>query len=86
MKVEVYTKDACPFCDQAKALLASRGIEFVTVNIESIPEARTLLVDRGLKSVPQIFLNSILLPGGFQGLAAQPNDFWTNLKDSNVGI
>ena len=28
MKAVVWSKDACPFCVQAKALLELRGIEF----------------------------------------------------------
>jgi hypothetical protein len=33
--------------------------------------------------VPQIFDGSTLLPGGFQGLAGQPEEFWTHLKENN---
>ena len=76
----VYTKNSCPFCDRAKALLESRGIEYQTINIEQQPDARDYLVEQGLRSVPQIFNGTTLLQGGFQGLAAQPEEFWTNLK------
>ena len=69
MKAIVWSKDACPFCVQAKALLESRGIEFEERNImagtwtkeqllESVPNARTL---------PQIFLDDKLV-GGFTEL------------------
>ena len=61
MKAIVWSKDACPFCVQAKALLESRGIEFEERNImagtwtkeqllEAVPNART---------VPQIFLDEV---------------------------
>jgi glutaredoxin len=30
----VYSKPACPFCDQAKALLKAQGHEFKTLNID----------------------------------------------------
>jgi glutaredoxin len=76
----VYTKNNCPYCDRAKALLESRGVEYQAVNIESQPGAREFLVVQGLRSVPQIFNGTTLLQGGYQGLAAQPEDFWTNLK------
>ena len=76
----VYTKNSCPFCDRAKALLESRGIEYQTINIEQQPDARDYLVEQGLRSVPQIFNGTTLLQGGFQGLAAQPEEFWTTLK------
>ena len=68
MKAVVWSKDACPFCVQAKALLESRGIEFEERNVskdwtreqllEAVPTARTL---------PQIFLDEQHI-GGFTEL------------------
>ena len=80
MKLIVYTKDNCLFCDRAKALLESRGVEYTTINIEIRTEAREFLMDQGLRSVPQIFNGITLLQGGFQGLAAQPEEFWTKFQ------
>lgn len=78
--ITVYTKDSCPFCDRAKALLESKGVEYKTVNIGQDPAAREFLVDQGLRSVPQIFNDGVLLAGGYQGLAGRPEEFWTTLK------
>jgi glutaredoxin 3 len=72
MKAIVWSKDACPFCVQAKALLESKGIEFEERNImhgtwtkenllEAVPTARTL---------PQIFLDDAYV-GGFNELRKQ---------------
>lgn len=68
MKAVVWSKNACPFCDQAKNLLKLKGIEFEERNInqdwtkeqllEAVPDART---------VPQIFLDGKLV-GGFTEL------------------
>jgi glutaredoxin 3 len=68
MKAIVWSKDQCPYCDQAKALLKSRNIEFEERNVsrdwtreqllEAVPNART---------VPQIFLGEELV-GGFNEL------------------
>ncbi len=68
MKAVVWSKDACPFCDQAKKLLQSKGIQYEERNInhgwtreqllEAVPNART---------VPQIFLEDKLI-GGFTEL------------------
>jgi|TARA_R110000868_G_scaffold4818_1_gene30023 glutaredoxin-related protein len=69
MKAIVWSKDHCPYCDQAKALLKSKEIEFEERNItkgtwskeqllEAVPSARTL---------PQIFLNEEYV-GGFTEL------------------
>ena len=67
-KAIVWSKDQCPYCVQAKALLESRGIEYEERNINNgwdkedllaaVPTARTL---------PQIFLNEELV-GGFTEL------------------
>ena len=68
MKAVVWSKDACPFCVQAKALLDSKGIKFEERNVsqdwtkeqllEAVPTARTL---------PQIFLDEQYI-GGFTEL------------------
>jgi glutaredoxin len=80
MTLTVYTKNNCPFCDRAKSLLESRGVAYNTINLEEQPDARDFLVDQGLRSVPQIFNGTTLLQGGYQGLAAQPEEFWAQLK------
>ena len=64
----VWSKYHCPYCDQAKALLTSKGIQFEEKKIgdgytkeellEAVPNART---------VPQIFLDGELV-GGFNEL------------------
>jgi glutaredoxin len=68
MKAIVWSKEQCPYCDQAKALLKSKGIEFEEKKIgsgytkvqllEAVPTART---------VPQIFIDGTLV-GGFTDL------------------
>ena len=68
MKAIVWSKDQCPHCTQAKALLESKGIEYEERNInngwdkddllEAVPTAR---------SVPQIFLDEEYI-GGFNEL------------------
>lgn len=78
--ITVYSKNNCPFCDRAKSLLESKGIVYEAINIEEHPDAREFLVDQGLRSVPQIFNGTTLLPGGYQGLAGKQEDFWAELK------
>ena len=60
----VWSKYHCPYCDQAKTLLALHGITYEERRIgdgytredllESVPTART---------VPQIFLDGVLIGG-----------------------
>ena len=76
----VYSKNNCPFCDRAKALLESKGVDYVEVNIEKDPDARQLLVDKGLRSVPQIFHGYEIIPGGFDGLNKQSQEFFNKFK------
>jgi hypothetical protein len=40
-----------------------------------------MLVDKGLRSVPQIFHGYELIPGGFDGLVKQSNDFFEKVKN-----
>ena len=71
MKAIVWSKYQCPYCDQAKALLTQKGIQFEERKIgdgwtkedllEAVPTART---------VPQIFLDDELV-GGFTELKAK---------------
>lgn len=68
MKAIVWSKYHCPYCDQAKALLNQKGIQFEERKIgdgytkeellEAIPTART---------VPQIIIDGELV-GGFNEL------------------
>lgn len=76
----IYSKNNCPFCDRAKTLLESRGVTYTEVNIEKDPESRQMLLDKGLRSVPQIFHGYELIPGGFDGLAKKPNTFFESLR------
>jgi len=68
MKAVIWSRYHCPYCDQAKALLKSKGIMFEEKKIgygyskeellEAVPTART---------VPQIFIDGELV-GGFTEL------------------
>ena len=79
--ITVYTKDDCPFCDMAKALLESRGVEYRTVNVSEQSEARDFLVENGHRSVPQIFRGTTHIPGGYQGIAGMSEEeFNTKVK------
>lgn len=78
--ITVYSKNDCPFCDRAKALLESKDIPFKVIKMEDEPSAREFLMDQGLRSVPQIFKDGVLLPGGYQGLAGKDEAFFNTLK------
>jgi glutaredoxin len=77
----VYSKNNCPSCVRAKQLLESRGVTYTEVNIENDPESRQMLLDKGLRSVPQIFYGYELIPGGFDGLSKQSKEFFEKVKN-----
>jgi len=64
MNAVIWSKDMCPYCDRAKALLKQKGIQYEERKIgggytkeqllESVPTAKT---------VPQIFLDGKLIGG-----------------------
>lgn len=71
MKAIVWSKDMCPYCEQAKMLLRSRGIEFEERNINRDYSREQLLeAVPGARTVPQIFLDGELV-GGFTDLKAK---------------
>ena len=80
--ITIYSKSNCAFCQKAKALLEIKGITYAEVNIEQDTDARQRLVEAGVRSVPQIFVDNEMLPGGYNGLANQPEEFFNNLKES----
>lgn len=68
MKAIVWSKNACPFCDQAKNLLKIKGIEYEERNINNGWDREDLLAAvPGARSVPQIFLGEEYV-GGFTEL------------------
>ena len=68
MKAIVWSKDMCPYCEQAKMLLRSRNIEFEERNINHGYSREQLLeAVPGARTVPQIFLDDELV-GGFDQL------------------
>ena len=69
MKVVVYTKTRCPYCDRAKALLKSKGQEYEEINLDNDEKRFSdLMIKTGMKTVPQIFINDKCV-GGFQELS-----------------
>ena len=71
----VYSKTNCPFCDQAKAFLERKGVDFRVVKIDENSEARDFLMQQGFRSVPQIFTErELFVEGGYQGLVSLTDD------------
>ena len=70
-KVEIYTTLFCPYCERAKALLASKGVAFEEWDAPHGSAARKAAIARsgGRTTVPQIFIDGHAV-GGSDDLAA----------------
>lgn len=69
MKVSIYTKDNCIWCDRAKILLDSKKISYNEIDLSDDSE-RLKFYDKigdNVKTVPQVFIDDKRI-GGFQDL------------------
>ena len=66
----IITKDECPFCGSAKALLdkANQGYTEYNIQSQSSQWILTLLKRSSIKTVPQIFSSDGSLIGGYSDL------------------
>jgi NADH-dependent peroxiredoxin subunit F len=81
--IEIYTKEWCPYCAKAKALLKSKGLSYQEVNVTSDEALQQEMVTRsGRRTVPQIFLDGESV-GGYDDLA---NFNATGELDRRLGI
>lgn len=71
LNIVVYSKSACPQCDQAKMLLKARSIDFKEIKIDDETERRAFFEKCGpsVRQMPQIFINDQRV-GGLAGLQA----------------
>ena len=69
MKVLIYTKDNCIWCDRAKILLDSKKISYNEVDLSDDSERLKFYEKIGdnVKTVPQVFIGDKRI-GGFQDL------------------
>ena len=68
--VEIYTKNWCPYCARAKALLNRLGVPFTEIDVTHDLVREQEMVERAARtSVPQIFVGERHV-GGSDDLAA----------------
>jgi glutaredoxin 3 len=63
--VTIYSKDYCPYCVRAKALLTQKQVAFDEVRIDQQPERRAEMIAKanGRSTVPQIFIGTLHVGG-----------------------
>ncbi len=58
MRIEIYTKEHCPYCHRAKGVLDARGLEYTEYDVTSDPGGQREMVKRsGGRTVPQILID-----------------------------
>ena len=72
--IVVYTKDNCPFCVNAKALIKGLGLKYEEKNLKEFesPEAMIKDIGKNVRSMPQIKINDELV-GGYNQLIEHYN-------------
>jgi len=71
LKVEIYTKNNCIWCDRAKLLLDTKEIEFKEIDLSDDQKREKFYnsIGENVKTVPQIYIDDIRI-GGYQDLVA----------------
>ncbi|MBI1338808.1 glutaredoxin 3 [bacterium] len=55
--IVIYTKDYCPYCRSAKALLAGRNALFTEIDVTHDEQLQAEMIRRsGRRTVPQVFI------------------------------
>ena len=75
MKVKIYTKENCIWCDRAKGLLNAHSIDFDEVDLSNDIERLNFYKKIGdnVKTVPQVYIDNNRI-GGFPQLKAWLNE------------
>lgn len=69
--IEIYGKPMCPFCDKAKALCETKGLEYTYKSLGTDYTKEELLENfPGCRTVPQIKIDGECI-GGYTELAAK---------------
>jgi len=69
MEIEIYSREWCPYCIKAKALLRAKGLTWREVDVSNDPRCRREMEERsGQHTVPQIFFDGEPI-GGYDDLA-----------------
>ncbi|UUW39812.1 putative ribonucleoside-diphosphate reductase [Vibrio phage VPMCC14] len=51
----IYTKPDCPYCVKLKEFLREKDLDFCNIDVTKHYQSREMLLEKGLKTVPQVF-------------------------------
>ena len=79
-KVTVYSMEACVTCDQVKGMLSAREIPYEEiVLVPDTPAVDELAERSGMRTLPQVYVGSILIGGGSETMAAASSGMLADL-------
>lgn len=62
--IVIYTKNYCPYCKKAVALLSSKGVDFKEIDVTYDDETFSKVMKKtGWDTVPQVFVDEEFLGG-----------------------
>ncbi len=63
--IVIYSKDYCPYCQRAKALLRQKGISSTDIEVSNSANlvAEMIQKSNGRRTVPQIFIGDVHVGG-----------------------
>lgn len=66
--ITLYTGTGCSACEAAKSLLKANSIEYHEADTDNNLNARQFLIDRGIRSIPQLFKDEQHIGTGLEGV------------------
>lgn len=80
-KLTVYSMKGCSQCVQAIALLEQKGVTYEVKKVDEDAYAYSFIQFKGLRSMPQIFLeDELFVANGYKGLVQLPDSAFESLK------
>lgn len=70
MAIKIITSEWCQYCTAAKRLLDEKGIKYEEIDII---DGFKLMAENQLRTIPQIFMDDVLIRGGYEGLKGYLN-------------
>ncbi len=63
-EVTIYTKNYCPYCTRAKALLDRKGVAYTDIDVTFDVALQNEMIERsGRRTVPQVFIGDVHVGG-----------------------
>lgn len=80
--IDIYTKDHCPYCRRARALLDGKGVAYHDIEVSTSQALQQQMRERsGRRTVPQIFIGDYHIGGSDELLEAERNGLLDKLLD-----